>query len=60
MLFQKQNNPPKLFTKLDNNTSLFSKQTVTQNHHVHHQSKHEEEKYRNNLELSSRRNLKNI
>ena len=54
MLFQKQNNPPKLFTKLNNNTSLFSKQTVAQNH-VHHAPKHEEEKYRNNLELSSRR-----
>jgi len=56
MLFQKQNNPPKMFSKINNNASLFSKQSVQQFHHVHHQPKHEEEKYRNNLELSSRRN----
>ena len=57
MLFQKQNNPPKMFSKLNNHASLFSKQSVQQSHHVHHQPKHEQhDKYRNNLELSSRRN----
>ena len=55
MLFKKLNNPQKMFTKLNNNNSLFSKQNVPQSHHVYHQPKHEEEKYRNNLELSSRR-----
>ena len=55
MLSQKLNNPQRMFTKLNNNTSLFTKQTMPQTQHMHHQPTHQEEKYRNDLELYSKR-----
>ena len=54
MLFQKQNNSPKMFTKLNNQTSLFSKQSSSQTvkpHNPNH-NKSNENKYKNHLELS--------
>ena len=54
-MFKKLNNPQRMFTKLNKNSSLFSKQTIPQTQHVNHQPTHEENKYRNDLKLSSRK-----
>ena len=54
MLFQKQNNAPKMFTKQNNQTNMFSKQTSSQTvrpHNPNHNQPHEN-KYKNHLELS--------
>ena len=55
MLFQKLNNPPKMFSKLNHQSSMFSKHINTQTikHHIPNQSN--ENKYRNDLELSIRK-----
>jgi hypothetical protein len=54
MLFRKLNNPPRLFSKINYNTSIFSKQSQPQHmirHQVHIQPT-EQNKYKNHLEIS--------
>ena len=55
MLFQKLNNPPRMFTKLNNQSSgMFSKQTSSQTvrpHNPNYNQPHEN-KYKNHLEIS--------
>ena len=54
MLFQKQNNAPKMFTKQTNQTNMFSKQTSSQTVRPHNPNHNQsnENKYKNHLEIS--------
>ena len=54
MLFQKQNNPPKMFSKLNSQINMFNKQTSSQTVRPHNPNHNQsnENKYKNHLEIS--------